>query len=84
MPGVCLNNLNVRFASFNNFLRGVMKTAEVTLDGVDILRLNLKTMAVPDRSNPHFIGWVVDVTGHLGGHNFQWAWASGVAASNDA
>jgi hypothetical protein len=37
-----------------------------------------------DKPNLFFIGEVVDVTGHLGGHNFQWAWASGVAAGNEA
>ncbi|HLT13598.1 MAG TPA: NAD(P)/FAD-dependent oxidoreductase, partial [Marinobacter sp.] len=42
------------------------------------------TMAVLEQPSLYFIGEVVDVTGHLGGHNFQWAWASGVAAGNDA
>ncbi|MDX1754584.1 MAG: NAD(P)/FAD-dependent oxidoreductase [Marinobacter sp.] len=58
------------------------RTAEVTLGGVDTRQLSSKTMAVSDRPNLFFIGEVVDVTGHLGGHNFQWAWASGVAAGN--
>ncbi len=79
-----MNNLNVCFASFNNFLKGVLKTAEVTLGGVDTRQLSSKTMAVLERPNLYFIGEVVDVTGHLGGHNFQWAWASGVAAGNSA
>ncbi|PAV26715.1 aminoacetone oxidase family FAD-binding enzyme [Tamilnaduibacter salinus] len=56
------------------------RTAEVTLGGVDTRQLSSKTMAVNDRPDLFFIGEVVDVTGHLGGHNFQWAWASGVAA----
>ena len=60
------------------------RTAEVTLGGVDTRQLSSQTMAVLDRPNLFFIGEVVDVTGHLGGHNFQWAWASGVAAGNDA
>lgn len=60
------------------------RTAEVTLGGVDTRQLSSKTMAVNDRPNLFFIGEVVDVTGHLGGHNFQWAWASGVAAGNAA
>ncbi|KAA1171264.1 NAD(P)/FAD-dependent oxidoreductase [Marinobacter salinexigens] len=60
------------------------RTAEVTLGGVDTRQLSSKTMAVQDRPNLYFIGEVVDVTGHLGGHNFQWAWASGVAAGQDA
>ena len=56
------------------------RTAEVTLGGVDTRQLSSKTMATLERPNLFFIGEVVDVTGHLGGHNFQWAWASGVAA----
>jgi len=60
------------------------RTAEVTLGGVDTRQLSSQTMAVLDRPNLFFIGEVVDVTCHLGGHNFQWAWASGVAAGNDA
>ncbi|MBW4935991.1 BaiN/RdsA family NAD(P)/FAD-dependent oxidoreductase [Marinobacter sp. F4206] len=60
------------------------RTAEVTLGGVDTRQLSSKTMAVLERPNLYFIGEVVDVTGHLGGHNFQWAWASGVAAGNAA
>ncbi|MGM0769010.1 MAG: NAD(P)/FAD-dependent oxidoreductase [Pseudomonadota bacterium] len=60
------------------------RTAEVTLGGVDTRQLSSRTMATLERPNLYFIGEVVDVTGHLGGHNFQWAWASGVAAGNDA
>ncbi|MCK0106793.1 NAD(P)/FAD-dependent oxidoreductase [Marinobacter sp. S0848L] len=56
------------------------RTAEVTLGGVDTRQLSSKTMAVLEQPTLYFIGEVVDVTGHLGGHNFQWAWASGVAA----
>ena len=55
------------------------RTAEVTLGGVDTAALNSKTMEAKDVPGLYFIGEVVDVTGHLGGHNFQWAWASGVA-----
>lgn len=60
------------------------RTAEVTLGGVDTTQLSSKTLAVKERPNLFFIGEVVDVTGQLGGHNFQWAWASGVAAGNAA
>jgi len=60
------------------------RTAEVTLGGVDTRQLSSKTMAMLEQPNLYFIGEVVDVTGHLGGHNFQWAWASGVAAGQDA
>lgn len=60
------------------------RTAEVTLGGVDTGELSSKTMAARDIPGLYFIGEVVDVTGHLGGHNFQWAWASAVAAGNVA
>jgi predicted Rossmann fold flavoprotein len=56
------------------------RTAEVTLGGVETDALNQKTMESKHAPGLFFIGEVVDVTGHLGGHNFQWAWASGVAA----
>lgn len=54
--------------------------AEVTLGGVDTHYLSSKTMEATTVKGLYFIGEVVDVTGHLGGFNFQWAWASGVAA----
>ncbi|NBB91920.1 MAG: aminoacetone oxidase family FAD-binding enzyme [Gammaproteobacteria bacterium] len=56
------------------------RTAEVTIGGVDTECLSSKTMECRDHPGVFFIGEVVDVTGHLGGHNFQWAWASGHAA----
>jgi len=56
------------------------RTAEVTLGGIDTDVLSSKTMQCRDYPGLFFIGEVVDVTGHLGGHNFQWAWASGYAA----
>ncbi|MGB6431617.1 MAG: NAD(P)/FAD-dependent oxidoreductase [Candidatus Acidiferrales bacterium] len=54
--------------------------AEVTVGGVDTDELSSKTMESRRVPGLFFIGEVVDVTGHLGGHNFQWAWASGAAA----
>jgi len=54
--------------------------AEVTAGGVDTAELSSQTLEARKRSGLYFIGEVVDVTGHLGGFNFQWAWASGVAA----
>ena len=54
--------------------------AEVTAGGVDTNELSAKTMESRKIPGLYFIGEVVDVTGHLGGFNFQWAWASGVAA----
>lgn len=56
------------------------KKAEVTLGGVDTRGLSSKTMEARNQPGLYFIGEVVDVTGHLGGYNFQWAWASGFAA----
>ncbi len=56
------------------------RTAEVTLGGIDTDELSSKTMEAKKQPGLFFIGECVDVTGHLGGHNFQWAWASGVAA----
>jgi predicted Rossmann fold flavoprotein len=54
--------------------------AEVTVGGVDTEELSSKTMESKKVRGLYFIGEVVDVTGHLGGFNFQWAWASGAAA----
>jgi predicted Rossmann fold flavoprotein len=54
--------------------------AEVTAGGVDTDELSAKTMECRNVAGLYFIGEVVDVTGHLGGFNFQWAWASGAAA----
>lgn len=56
--------------------------AEVTAGGVDTNELSSKTMASKKVSQLFFIGEVVDVTGWLGGYNFQWAWSSGYAAGN--
>ncbi len=56
------------------------RTAEVTMGGVDTEELSSKTMECKQHPGLYFIGEVVDVTGHLGGFNFQWAWSSGQAA----
>jgi predicted Rossmann fold flavoprotein len=56
--------------------------AEVTLGGVDTAALSQQTLAARSVPGLHFIGEVVDVTGWLGGYNFQWAWASGHAAGS--
>ncbi|WP_136682855.1 BaiN/RdsA family NAD(P)/FAD-dependent oxidoreductase [Falsirhodobacter xinxiangensis] len=56
------------------------RTAEVTLGGVDTDALDARTMEAKSRPGLYFIGEVVDVTGWLGGYNFQWAWSSGWAA----
>ena len=57
------------------------KTAEVTLGGVNTDDLSSKTMESNKQAGLYFVGEVVDVTGHLGGFNFQWAWASGYACA---
>ncbi|WP_373635317.1 NAD(P)/FAD-dependent oxidoreductase [Yoonia sp. SS1-5] len=56
------------------------RTAEVTLGGVDTAGLSSSTMAAKTQAGLYFIGECVDVTGWLGGYNFQWAWSSGWAA----
>ena len=60
------------------------RTAEVTLGGVDSDELSSKTMESHKVPGLYFVGEVVDVTGHLGGFNFQWAWSSGYAAGLEA
>ncbi len=58
------------------------RKAEVTLGGVDTRELSQQTMMTNKVPGLYFIGEAVDVTGWLGGYNFQWAWASGVAAGS--
>jgi predicted Rossmann fold flavoprotein len=60
------------------------RTAEVTVGGVDTRDLDSRTFQARDVAGLYFIGEVVDVTGWLGGYNFQWAWASGWAAGQAA
>jgi len=57
------------------------RTAEVTLGGVDTAEISSKTMQSQKVKGLYFIGEVLDVTGHLGGYNFQWAWSSAYAAA---
>ena len=59
------------------------RTAEVTLGGVDTKELSSKTMAAAKVPGLYFIGEVVDITGWLGGYNFQWAWSSAWACAQD-
>lgn len=70
-----LHNMEVVPAGTEGF-----KKAEVTAGGVSTAELSSQTMEARRVPGLHFIGEVVDVTGHLGGFNFQWAWASGFAA----
>ncbi len=60
------------------------RTAEVTLGGIDTDEISSKTMMSKKHAGLFFIGEVVDVTGHLGGYNFQWAWSSGYVAGQYA
>jgi predicted flavoprotein YhiN len=57
------------------------RTAEVTSGGVDTNELSSRTMETNSQPGLYFIGEVVDVTGHLGGFNFQWAWSSAYACA---
>ena len=56
------------------------RKAEVTRGGIDTDALNPVIMECREKPGLFFVGEVIDVTGHLGGHNFQWAWSSGHAA----
>lgn len=75
--GALLNSWTVRFSETEGYDR-----AEVTLGGVSTDELSSKTLEAKKVSGLYFIGEVVDVTGWLGGYNFQWAWSSGFAAGN--
>ena len=76
--------LNIIAQNINNWLitpqdsEGFAK-AEVTLGGVDCQEICSKTFMTKKIANLYFIGEILDVTGHLGGYNFQWAWSSGFA-----
>ena len=59
------------------------RTAEVTLGGVDTNELSSKTMEAKAHKGLFFVGECMDVTGHLGGYNFQWAWSSGWVAGQN-
>lgn len=58
------------------------RTAEVTLGGINTDAISSKTMEAKDHAGLYFIGEVLDVSGHLGGFNFQWAWSSAYAAGS--
>ena len=70
-----LNSWNLKPSSTEGY-----RTAEVTWGGVDTNAIDSKTMEARNHPGLYFIGEVVDVTGHLGGYNFQWAWSSGYSA----
>jgi len=73
--GKQLNNWQLKPSATEGY-----RTAEVTLGGVDTQAISSKTMEARHQPGLYFIGEVVDVTGQLGGFNFQWAWSSGYAA----
>ena len=74
-----INNWSVRPTGSEGY-----RTAEVTLGGIDTNELSSKTMMSKKHNGLYFVGEVVDVTGHLGGYNFQWAWSSGYVAGKNA
>lgn len=75
--GQALNGWSIKPAGSEGYHK-----AEVTLGGVNTKELSQQSMMANKVPGLHFIGEAVDVTGWLGGYNFQWAWASGVAAGN--
>ena len=87
--GEASNSTLIKISNFINKLNVLptgtegYKTAEVTLGGIETNEINSATMECKKYSGLFFIGEVVDVTGHLGGHNFQWAWSSGYVAGQN-
>ena len=90
MQGRLSDMADTKLANFGQMINGWQvkpngsegyRTAEVTLGGVSTDMLSSKDMQAKSVPGLYFIGEVVDVTGHLGGHNFQWAWASAYAAA---
>jgi predicted Rossmann fold flavoprotein len=79
-----LQNIAEKLHNFTVQITGTegYKKAEVTVGGIDTDELSSKTMEAKKVPNLFFIGEAVDVTGWLGGYNFQWAWASGFATGN--
>jgi hypothetical protein len=73
--GNFLNNWTLKPAATEGY-----RPAEVTLGGVNTNSVDSKTMETNEHAGLFFVGEVLDVTGHLGGYNFQWAWASGYSA----
>jgi predicted Rossmann fold flavoprotein len=80
--GKQLDNIAQQFHAWDLQPNGTegYRTAEVTLGGVDTDYFSSKTMEAKDHKGLYFIGEVLDVTGWLGGYNFQWAWSSGYVA----
>lgn len=81
-PDKDLQAVAAKLAAFEQKPSGTegYRTAEVTLGGVDTTEVSSKTMESKKQKGLYFVGEVLDVTGHLGGFNFQWAWSSAQAA----
>ena len=80
-----LKSLSNKINKFSTIPTGTegYRMAEVTVGGIDTKEISPKTMEVKKQSGLYFIGEVLDITGHLGGYNFQWAWSSGYVAGNN-
>ena len=72
----CISRWNLKPSATEGY-----RTAEVTLGGVDTAAISSRTMEATTQTGLYFIGEVLDVSGHLGGYNFQWAWSSGYSAA---
>jgi len=75
MIGNNINNWQLKPSATEGY-----RTAEVTLGGIDTDGISSKTMEAKQQTGLYFVGELLDVTGHLGGYNFQWAWSSGYSA----
>ena len=84
LPNQLIENSSSRIKSWTLIPTGTegYRTAEVTVGGVSTKQLDSRTMEYKNCPGLYFIGEVVDVTGHLGGYNFQWAWSSGFTAGS--
>lgn len=82
IPDKVLKNIAMNISAWELKPSGTegYRTAEVTMGGIDTDSLSSKTMESKTQAGLYFIGEAVDVTGHLGGYNFQWAWSSGYVA----
>ena len=84
MPNQLIENISSYIKAWTLIPTGTegYRTAEVTVGGVSTRQLDSRTMEYKNCPGLYFIGEVVDVTGHLGGYNFQWAWSSGFTAGS--
>ena len=82
IPNTILSGISINISNWKLKPSGTegYRTAEVTVCGVDTKYFSSKTMECKTQPGLYFVGEVLDVTGHLGGYNFQWAWSSGYVA----